>query len=301
MAQLTASEAVSLKNILVATDFSAASICALTSVVPIAREFHSVVHILHVVRPSEIGLALTETDEDISREIQVDAQRQLTPLEDVVGSIPHKIWLREGNVCRAIEDLVRSEQIDLVVIGASGESDFEKFVVGSAAEEIIRNASCPVLSVGSHASANRTGASLAQLLYVTSLWESSHNGLRYAIKLASEHRSRLTLLHVVEQEPPGKPDREWLKGFRRIMRNLLPAAAANLHEKPQLKVEVTKNVTARILQVADELQADVIVMDVQPAHPMSAHVCDKLYAIISWAHCPVLTVRTGAEHGSCEH
>jgi len=300
MAQLTASEGVSLKNILVATDFSAASVSALTSVVPIAREFHSVVHILHVIRPSEIGLALTETDEDILRETQVDAQRQLTPLEDVVGSIPHKIWLREGNVCRVIEDLVRSEQIDLIVIGASGEPDFKKFVVGSAAEEIIRNATCPVLCVGPHTSSSRTGLWLAQLLYVTSLWETSHNGLRYAIKLASEYRSRLTLLHVVEQEPPGKPDREWLKGFRRIMRNLLPDSAAKLHEKPELRVEVTKNVTARILQVADELRADVIVMDVQPADTMSTHLRDKLYPIISWAHCPVLTVRTGEEQGSCE-
>jgi len=295
MAQLTAPEGVCLKDILVATDFSAASISALACVMPIARESHSVVHILHVVRPSETGLALAEADEDISREIQVDAQRQLTPLEDVVGTIPHKIWLRQGNVCGAIGDLVGSEHIDLIAIGASGKSDLKKSVVGSVAEEIVRNATCPVLSVGPHAFPNGNGLPLAQLLYVTSLWENSHEGLRYAIQLAIEQRSRLVLLHVVEQDAPKRPDREWLKGFRRIMRNLLPDTAANLREKPALRVEVTKNATARILQVADELRADLIVMDVHPAGVLSTHLRDKVYSIISWANCPVLTVRSGVE------
>jgi nucleotide-binding universal stress UspA family protein len=300
MTQLTASEQVCLKNISVATDFSAASASALACVMPIARGSHSVVHILHVVRPSEIGLALTEDDEDISQEIQVDAQRQLTPLEDVVGTIPHKIWLREGNVGRAIGDLVRSEHIDLVAIGASGKSDFKKFVVGSVAEEIIRTSTCPVLSVGPHAFRKSNGVPLAHLLYVTSLWESSHDGLRYAMQLAIEHRARLILLHVVEQEAPKRPDRESLNAFRRIMKNLLPDIAASLREKPVLRVEVTKDVTARILQVADELRADVIVMDVQPKHAMSTHLGDKVYPIISWANCPVLTVRTGVEQGICQ-
>jgi nucleotide-binding universal stress UspA family protein len=295
MAQLTTSEKIDLKNILVATDFSAVSMSALAYVVPIAREYHSVVHILHVVRPSEIGLGVTETEEDFSREVQVDAQRQLGPLEDVIGTIPHRLWLREGNVCGAVMDLVRSEHIDLIAVGATDKSDFKKFIVGSVAEDIIHNATCPVLSIGPHAFGKRNGVRPAQLLYVTSLWENSHDGLRYAIELAIEHGSRLALLHVIELEAPKKPDREWLNAFRRILRNLLPGSAANLQEKPVLRVEVTKNVTARILQVADEVRADIIVMDVHPEHALSTHFRDKVYPIISWANCPVLTVRTHVE------
>jgi nucleotide-binding universal stress UspA family protein len=300
MTQRAASEQVCLKNILVATDFSPASTSALACVMPIARESHSVVHILHIVRPSEVGLALTEDDNDISQKIQVDAQRQLTPLEDVVGTIPHKIWLREGNVCRAIEDVVRSEHIDLVAIGASGQSDFKKFVVGSVAEEIIRHATCPVLSVGPHAFRNSSGVPLAQLLYVTSLWENSHDGLCYAIQLAIEHRSRLVLLHVVDQEAPKRADRESLKAFRRRMRSLLPDSAVNLREEPVFRVEVARNVTARTLETADEVKASLIVMDVHLEHGFAAHLPDKVYPIISWANCPVLTVRTGVEHEICQ-
>jgi len=116
MAQLAVSEAVTLKNILVATDFSVASASALAYVIPIAREYHSVVHVLHIVRPSEIDHALTEDEDDISQEIPVDAQHQLTLLEGLLDTVPHKIWTREGNIATAVRDLVDSEHIDLIVV-----------------------------------------------------------------------------------------------------------------------------------------------------------------------------------------
>jgi nucleotide-binding universal stress UspA family protein len=292
MAQLTSPVELSLKNILVVTDFSAASISALTYVVPIARVSNSMVHLLHVIRPLQTTIASPEEEEDGSPEIQRNAQRQLGPLETLVATVPHKMWLREGDVWSSVEDLVRSEHIDLIAVGASGESDLKKFFVGSVAEEVVRKAVCPVLSVGPHASSTPNHVPLAQLLYVTNLWEESHDGLQYAIHLAIRYKSRLLLLHVIEQEEPKQSDQEWLSAFRRIMRNLLPESAANLREEPVLRVEVAKNTTARILQVADEIRADLIVMDVRPEEAWATHLHDKFYEIICEANCPVLTLRT---------
>lgn len=292
MAQLTASEGIALKNILVATDFSAVSFSALACVVPIAQESHALVHILHVIPPPKIGFASPEAEEDMSRQVQLDAQREMGSLETVVEGVPHRMWLREGDVWAAVEDLVRLEHIDLIAVGASGKSDFKKFFVGSVAEEVIRKATCPVLSVGPHALRNDGGIPLAQLLYLTNLWENSHDGLQYAVRLATQYKSRLLLLHVVEQEEPKHSDHEWLSEYGRIMRNLLPKSAAYLCEEPVLRVEVAKNATARVLQVADEIGADLIVMDVRPEEFWATHLRDKVYDIISRANCPVLTVRT---------
>ena len=293
MEQLTAPVGVSLKNILVATDFSAPSVSALACVVPIAQASDSVVHILHVIPPPEIAIASPEAETDISEQRQLDAQRQLGPLETVVGAVPHKMWLREGDVWASIDSIVRSEQIDLIAVGASGKSDFKKFFVGSVAEEVIRKATRPVLSVGPHALRNRDGASpLAQLLYVTNLWEDSHDGLQYAIQMAIRYRSQLVLLHVVEQEEPKRSDHEWLSAYRRILRNLLPESASDLPLEPVLRIEVAKHPTGRILQVADEIMASLVVMDVSPEETWATHLRDKVYEIVSWANCPVLTVRT---------
>jgi len=61
---------------------------------------------------------------------------------------------------------------------------------------------------------------------------------------------------------------------------------------------VAKNATSRVLQVADEVKANLIVMDVHPEHALSTHLRDKGYPIISWANCPVLTVRTQIKQGT---
>jgi nucleotide-binding universal stress UspA family protein len=129
MEQLTAPVGVSLKNILVATDFSAPSVSALACVVLIAQASDSVVHILHVIRPPEIAIASPEAEADISEQKQLDAQRQLGPLETVLGAVPHRMWLREGDLWTSIDSIVRSEQIDLIAVGASGKSDLKKFLV----------------------------------------------------------------------------------------------------------------------------------------------------------------------------
>jgi nucleotide-binding universal stress UspA family protein len=78
MEQLIAPAGVPLKNILVATDFSASSVSALACVVPIAQVSDSVVHILHAIRPPEIAIASPEAEADISEQKQLDAQRQLS-------------------------------------------------------------------------------------------------------------------------------------------------------------------------------------------------------------------------------
>jgi len=295
MAQLITPIEVSLKNILVATDFSPASFAALTYVLPIARQFNSLVHLVHVIYLRDSDIASPAANSEICRQALMDAQRQLEFLETALGAVPHRKWLREGKVSEVIEDLVRSEHMDLVAVGASEKSEVKKFFLGSVAEEIVRTATCPVLAIGPHASPTNTDAPPpAQLLYVTCFWEESHDGLRYAIRLAMLYRSRLLLLHVIEQDDPKQSDHDWLKEYRRILRDLLPECAGDPVVEPVLRIEVAKNASTRILQVADEIGTDLIVMDVRPEQPWATHLRDKVSEIISCASCPVLTVRTEA-------
>ena len=122
--------------------------------------------------------------------------------------------------------------------------------------------------------------------------------MQYAIRLATQYKSQLLLLHVVEQDEPRASDHEWLREYRRILRNLLPEDAGGLLVEPVLRVEVAKNSTARILQVANEISAGLIVMDIRPEEPWATHLRDKVSEIISGASCPVLTVRTKAEQAA---
>ena len=64
--------------------------------------------------------------------------------------VEHKELIEQGEVPEVLSKLVRKYDIDLIVIGTGGRKGLEKLLLGSVAEEVFRNAECPVLTVGPH-------------------------------------------------------------------------------------------------------------------------------------------------------
>jgi nucleotide-binding universal stress UspA family protein len=133
----------------------------------------------------------------------------------------------------------------------------------------------------------------AETLYSTNLREESHDGLDYATSLARQYRAHLTLLHIVDQDEPRSSTDQWLKPDYQLLRQLV--LDEGLSTEPTFRIEVTKNTSARFLRVTDDIAADLIVMDVRPEEPWATHLLDRVYEVISFSNCPVLTVRTRAE------
>ncbi len=50
----------------------------------------------------------------------------------------------------ALESVINEKQIDLLVLGSRGRTGMGKILLGSVAEEIVRQAACPVLTVAPH-------------------------------------------------------------------------------------------------------------------------------------------------------
>ena len=55
--------------------------------------------------------------------------------------------IQEGKPFVEIIDSIKREQIDLVVMGASGRHGLDRFMLGSVTERVVREAICPVLVV----------------------------------------------------------------------------------------------------------------------------------------------------------
>jgi nucleotide-binding universal stress UspA family protein len=55
--------------------------------------------------------------------------------------------IKEGKPYNEILDTIIEENIDLVVMGASGRHGLDKFMIGSVTERVIRAANCPVMVV----------------------------------------------------------------------------------------------------------------------------------------------------------
>ena len=55
--------------------------------------------------------------------------------------------IREGSPAKTILEVAKEEDIDLIVIGSSGKSGFDRFIMGSVAEKVVNAAKCAVLVI----------------------------------------------------------------------------------------------------------------------------------------------------------
>ena len=55
--------------------------------------------------------------------------------------------IREGSPAKVILEVANEEDIDLIVMGSSGKSGFDRFIMGSVADKVVNSAKCAVLVV----------------------------------------------------------------------------------------------------------------------------------------------------------
>ena len=84
-------------------------------------------------------------DDEIYQLNQVLNERSEDKLNDDDIKITHVI--REGSPARVILEVANEENIDLIVMGSSGKSGFDRFIMGSVADKVVNSAKCAVLVV----------------------------------------------------------------------------------------------------------------------------------------------------------
>ena len=189
----------------------------------------------------------------------------------------------------------RKEKIDLVVIGTRGRTGVEKFLLGSAAEEILREATCPVLTVGPHAPAEpKLAGNIREIVYATDFTSDPLPAAPYALSIAQEYQAHLTLLHVIEERKVDQfvvPE-DVMESCKRKLANLVPTGA-ELWCASDCVVE-RGPIAERILDVARSRRADLIVVGIHPATGFpgaASHLpISVAHEILAHAMCPVLTV-----------
>jgi len=143
---------ITLKNVLVATDFSRASEAALAYGHTLAGQFGASLHVLHVageIRPIDVGAAgYVEDLANLQREVVEDARAQLGEcLAGAHATTSRALVITSRSPARAIVDYANSERIDLIVVGTEGRGGVSRLLLGSVAERVVRTAPCPVLTV----------------------------------------------------------------------------------------------------------------------------------------------------------
>jgi nucleotide-binding universal stress UspA family protein len=306
---------IEIRRILCPVDFSDHSRRALDHAIAIARWYESTVTALHVFSPAQVAayspgpivfepIVLTPLDRD---RLLADT-KAFIEAESAPG-ITIEAVIREGNTAAEILDQATSMKADLLVIGTHGRSGFERFLLGSVAEKVLRKANCPVLTVPKRVpDAVPAGPVLyKRILCPVDFSDSSLHALTYAKSMAQEADGQLTVLHVVSHEFENTADLaitvydagvtigDSLKEREEALRQSLQEAVAGATEFCNVESMITHGRPWReVLRIASERQSDLIVMGVQ-----GRGAADLLFFgsttqhVVREALCPVLTLRSG--------
>jgi nucleotide-binding universal stress UspA family protein len=202
----------SLGKILLPIDFSELCLDAARHAVPsLAKHFNSEVTVLHVLPPyfefgiAELGSVLST---DLMADRKAQARRNLDLfLSEELRDVSVKRVLEEGDPARQIVEYAHSENAGLIMMPTHGYGPFRRLLLGSVTSKVLHDADCPVWT-GVHLEKEPSLDPMAwgHILCAIDLGPHSTQTLRWANRLATELKARLTVVHVVASLDPRTED-----------------------------------------------------------------------------------------------
>jgi nucleotide-binding universal stress UspA family protein len=135
-----------IRTILHPTDFSAASESAFQLACSVARDHRALVVVVHVIPPPVAGYELAWAAPNSER----DPERLLARLHGLDPGTPLvslAYLLADGDAAAEVLRLAGELPADLIVMGTHGRTGLKRLLLGSVAEQVLRKAPCPVLTV----------------------------------------------------------------------------------------------------------------------------------------------------------
>ena len=191
-----------IKKILVPSDFSPCSGQALAHALALARRIDAEVHVLFAEVP--YGEAYPKPADSAAADPlqafleQAGVEQGDAALDPACFRIEHVV-VRNVIVAPAILDYAVDQDIDLIVMGTHGRRSVEHLLLGSIAEDIVRLAPCPVLTLRASKKPQPAPTEVRSILVPVDFSEHAREALRYARVLAAFFDARLDLLHVIEE------------------------------------------------------------------------------------------------------
>jgi len=220
--------------------------------------------------------------------------------------------VREGNPAQQIAAVIRQFRVDRVLLGTRSRSRLGKLLLGSVAEQVLRSANLPVMTVGpaAHAEEIATSARAERvILHATTLRENACASAELACRIAAKQGARLLLMHVLPalsarggfEESHGTrgqsgqaagPDSAALQELSRMAAQLA-AGAAGEPRCPAIAPQVVHgNPAIEILAAAAGSHANLIVLGATARSAFANLTRDRtIYRVLAHARCPVLTLR----------
>jgi nucleotide-binding universal stress UspA family protein len=308
---------IDIKSILCPIDFSDFSRHSLSQAIQLARWFKSSLTVLYVYPPPGAppsvlfsGLpgpippfpSLTVSPESTHEMMVAEVEKFARTVE--TAGVTLRIDARAGLPVAGILDEAREQPSDLIVLGTHGHSGFDRWVLGSVTEKVLRKASCPVMTVPPPVTLppDEPLGLFKRILCAVDFSDASLKGLEYSFALAKEADADLLLLHVLDALPDAPHWRQpndavIVEYIRLIEQDAITRLSASVPKdarswcRPQ-QILGTGKAYEEILRVARERDVHLIVMGVHGRNPIDLMFFGSTTNhVVRTSACPVLTVR----------
>ncbi len=260
----------------------------------------------------------TTTAEEWRKTYEQSARQELVQLiEQCCAGVSVETVLREGRAHRVILEYLEHAPCDLIVMGTHGRPWYQRLLLGSTAEAVLRAASVPTLIVHNTAD-KQPPPQLIRMVLSSDFSAGSKAAEEGALTLAAHGVNEVFLVHTVEnplldiydpdtaeidlrrimeesrQHPPRSAQPFWDHAHQVAQAKLMLLRQPFLGAGVQVELFVTEGFPAEeILTVAKNRSADLIVMATHGRSGIRRLLLGSVTEkVVRTAHCPVLAVRS---------
>jgi nucleotide-binding universal stress UspA family protein len=219
-----------IKFILCPVDFSEFSIRAYHYALSPAEHYRAKLVAQHIVALSRYPYAeyvATQGDyQEFSRALREGGEERLREFvkRHSHDEVQPELAVREGVAADSILSFAQERKVDLIVMGTHGRQGFDRLVLGSVTDRVMRTAPCPVLAISQLSrDSSATGEErrrvhhLSRIFFCTDFSGASELALNYAISATAEYGAELILLHVLEEaRGPAKTEEAIAAGTQQL-------------------------------------------------------------------------------------
>src|SRR5467141_2122192 len=295
-------ETLKIKLILCPIDFSEFSVSAYQHALSVAEHYQAKLVAQHIVElwrhPSFDFAASAGLYEESLQALRESGKKQLQEFVEnhTHDEIQPELVVQAGVAADSILSFAQLQKADVIVMGTHGRRGFDRLMLGSVTDRVMRMAPCPVLAASKPPHDSVTASNeqhrprhLSRILFCTDFSENSERALNYAISATAEYDAELTLLHVLEAVPsPAKTEEAIARAKEQLDRLIPPEARKTLKIKTAVRIGKPYE---QIIQLALEAQIDMVTMAVRGRGALDLAVFGSTtYRVLQLGPCPVLAV-----------
>ena len=284
------------QKILCPVDFFPGSLHAFDYALKLAKNYGARVIALHVVEPViptiyEPAFSVP----DLTNALEKESKRLMKDLNSKAtkAGVPLESQVKLGDINTEIRQSIEKTKADLVVAGTHGSKGFERWLMGSVTEKLMRHCPVPLLVIGGRKKTGAAPPEIGSILVTTDFSEGTSDALSYAYSIAQECQAEIDLLHVVDElallEMPSNIRESVIAGVRKNLERLVPARARALCETHT--TVATGSPYQAILKTVRKDKVGFIVMNVQGKGMLArVLVVSTAERVVRGAECPVLLI-----------